>query len=331
MKIWFPSIRTESGSDVYVERLSQELRERGVDVVVSWFDHLYEIIPILLKKVPAPPNIDVIHANSWSAFAFRREHIPLVVTMHHLVHDREYAPYRSFAQAAYHTLLIRNYERKSIRVAEKVIAVSDYTAKVTEKYFGSGKISVIYNGIDTDYFSPGPASGFDSQHFNLLFVGSPSRRKGFDFLVRIMGELGSGYQLYYTSRPGRFRSSISENCISLGKLDEDQLLEAYRNCDVLVFPSRYEGFGYVVAEAMACGKPVIAARTSSLPELIENGKNGILCSPDSIDEFVGAIKKIQYEKELAKNIGLNARMSIVNKFTLGQMVDKYIELYESII
>jgi glycosyltransferase involved in cell wall biosynthesis len=330
MKIWFPSIRTGSGSDVYVERLSKELRKRGIEVVVSWFDHLYEIIPMLLKKVPAPSNVDVIHANSWSAFAFRRAHIPMVVTMHHLVHDRKYAPYRSIAQAVYHNLLIQKYEKKSLHVADKIVAVSQYTAEVTAEFIKSGEITVIYNGIDTDYYSPGPASGFDSHSFNLLFVGSPSRRKGFDFLVRIMEELGSGYQLYYTGKPGGLSSSISRNCISLGKLDEDKLLEAYRSCDALVFPSRYEGFGYVVAEAMACGKPVIAARTSSLPELIENGQNGILCSPDSIDEFVSAIKDIQHKKELAKNIGLNARKCIVDKFALDQMVDKYIELYKSI-
>jgi len=330
MKIWFPSIRTGSGSDVYVERLSKKLHERGVDVVVSWFDHLYEIFPILLKKVPAPPNVDVIHANSWSAFAFKREHIPLVVTMHHMVHDKEYAPYRSLAQAAYHTLLIRKYERKSIQVANKIVAVSKYTARVTEDYFGSGNISVIYNGIDTYFFSPGPASSFDSEYFNLLFVGNLGRRKGFDFVVRLMESLGPEYRLFFTGAQRRFSSSVPGNCIALGKLDERELLEAYRSCNAMVFPSRYEGFGYVVAEAMACAKPVIAARTSSLPELIENGKNGILCSPDNLEQFVDAIKRIQNEKKLANNLGIQARNSITNGFTLDQMVEKYIDLYKSI-
>ena len=331
MKIWFPTIRARSGSDVYVERLSLELRKRGIDVVVSWFNHLHEVCPILLKRIPAPPGVDVIHANSWTAFAFKRAGIPLVVTMHHSVHDPEYAPYRNLAQAMYHNLLIRNYEDRGIKAAEKVVAVSHYTADVTARLFGSKKIVVIQNGIDTSRFSPGIEKIFDNQKFNLLFVGSASKRKGFDFLMQVMEKLGPDYHLHYTSEPGLFGPSPTQNSSCVEKLNEDQLVNVYRGADALIFPSRYEGFGYVVAEAMACGKPVIAARTSALPELIENGENGILCSPDSVEEFIAAIRQLQNDKDYADKMALKARKTIVDNFGLDQMVEKYIDLYKSII
>jgi len=331
MKIWFPTIRAGSGSDIFVDMLSGELRKRGIDVVVSWFNHLHELYPVFLKRVPAPPDVDVIQANSWSAYAFQRNGIPLVVTMHHVVHDELYAPYRNLAQAAYHRLLIRKYEEKGIRAAKKVVAGSSYTATITKRVFDTDKVVVINNGIDISRFSPGIANKFDERKCNLLFVGNASRRKGFDFLMQVMEELGSAYQLYYTDSPGIIGPSVTTNSKCIGKLSEDQLLNAYRSCDVFVFPSRYEGFGLVVAEAMACGKPVIAARTSSLPELIENGVDGILCSPDNIQEFVNAIRQLQSNKELANKVALKAREKIVSKFTLDQMVDNYIELYRSII
>jgi len=330
MKRWFPHIRTGSGSDVYVERLSNALRNRGVEVVVSWFNHLHEIFPYFLKRVALPPGVNIVHANSWSAFAFKRVDVPLVVTMHHVVHDKEYAPYRNFAQAAYHGLLIRNYEARSIKQAEKVVAVSQYSADVASRLFQTGNITVIHNGIDTDRFSPGAATMFDHNKFNLLFVGSSSRRKGFDFLASVMRELGPEYQLYYTNSPGMFGPSPSKNSTYLGKLTEDQLVESYRGSDVFIFPSRYEGFGYVVAEAMACGKPVVTARTSSLPELIQDGNSGILCSPDSVGEFVRAIRRLRSDREFASNIAVQARKKIVENFSLDYMVDKYIELYRSI-
>jgi len=298
---------------------------------VSWFSHLHEIFPLLLKTASVPPGVDIVHANSWTAFVFKQAGIPLVVTMHHMIHDPKYAPYRSYAQAIYHQLLIRNYEKRSIGAATKVVAVSEYTAEVTAKYFGTDKVSVIHNGIDTNQFSPGPPTIIDNEKFNLLFVGKSSRRKGFDFLIRVMEKLGPDYHLYFTNKTNLSGSGLPSNCIYLGKLTDEKLVAAYRSCDAFVFPSRYEGFGYVVAEAMACGRPVVAARTSSIPELVESGVNGILCSPDNIDEFTGAIRKLQNDGELAKEYSARARETIVDHFAIDQMVDKYIDLYKSIV
>src|SRR5207244_2734485 len=103
--------------------------------------------------------------------------------------------------------------------------------------------------------------------------------KGADLLPQIMVKLDPReYVLYYTTG---LRTKIPKefnlpHMIPLGKLSEEELIVEYNKCDALLFPSRFEGFGYAVAEAMACGKPIIAFKNSSIPELIINDEKGLI-------------------------------------------------------
>jgi alpha-1,3-rhamnosyl/mannosyltransferase len=76
----------------------------------------------------------------------------------------------------------------------------------------------------------------------------------------------------------------------VGRVDDDQLVTLYRGADCLVFPSRGEGFGLPLLEAMACGAPVVASRAASIPEVV--GDAGLLCDPDDAAEFAAAIESV---------------------------------------
>ena len=65
--------------------------------------------------------------------------------------------------------------------------------------------------------------------------------------------------------------------------------KVYQQSDILFFPTLREGFGLVVAEAMACGLPVVTTDCSSLPELIDHGKGGYLCEPNNLEDMIGRI------------------------------------------
>src|SRR3546814_2046333 len=81
----------------------------------------------LFRSVPKPPEwANVVHVNSWLPKRFWPTDVPIVVTVHHLVHDPEFRPYRTLWQAAYHKFLIRRRERYAIRQADAVTTVSDY-------------------------------------------------------------------------------------------------------------------------------------------------------------------------------------------------------------
>ena len=326
MKIWFPTIRAGTGADVFIINLARGLMKIGIEAEITWFPHLSEIFPYPLRYARVPNNVDIIHANSWYGFAFSRFNIPVVISVFHWVHDSDLLPYKSFLQKAYHDYFIKRYENSSIRNATVITTISKYTGAQLQKEFPDNKIIIINNGIDTNLFIPETSIKKDGSKFNLFYAGTPSKRKGFDLIGPILEKLPSNIYLNYTD--GYINNNKAQK---LGKLNLSQLISAYQSCDALLFPSRYEGFGYVVAEAMACGKPVVTSNCSALPELVENMKTGILCPVDDVPEFVASIMQLYKNRILAEKMGMAARQKVVEEYSLENMINEYIKLYKSII
>ena len=121
------------------------------------------------------------------------------------------------------------------------------------------------------------------------------------------------------------------NMLALGRPSREQLRDAYRNADVLLFPTRFEGFGYAVAEAMACGTPVVTTNCSSLPELVDDGVTGRLCPLDDVDAFAAAIRDLAADRERLREMGKRARAAAVERFDIQVMARKYDELFQGIV
>jgi glycosyltransferase involved in cell wall biosynthesis len=148
-----------------------------------------------------------------------------------------------------------------------------------------------------------------------------------------MRALGVDFELYFTS--GRRELSpqdVAPNMFRVGRITDDlDLVKLYQRSDALLFPSRFEGLPIAVLEAMACETPVIAANTSSLAEVIEDGVSGILCPTDDIDAFVDACRKLAKEPETCKQFGSAARARVEARFSEDVVVPKYIELYKRLL
>ena len=334
MKIWLPYVHAGSGSDVYTERLANGLRASGHETVLTPVDRRWQYLPWRYLSVSAPSDADITLANLGAGFAFRRPGTKLVLVEHHCVFDPAFAPYRSRKQAIVHETLLRHIERKGLKVCDALVTVSDYTAKSLRATLGGPAATVILNGVETDYFTPPetPAPRNEGGPFDLLFVGNLSRRKGADLLPAIMDRLGPGFELRYT-RGLRTDDPFADEpgMRPLGRLSQDELRDAYRDADALLFPSRLEGFGYAAAEAMACGTPAVAAASSALPELIDDGVDGRLCSVDDVDAFAAAIKELAAAPGRRTEMGRRAREKAVDRFSLDTMSRQYIRLFEELI
>jgi glycosyltransferase involved in cell wall biosynthesis len=120
--------------------------------------------------------------------------------------------------------------------------------------------------------------------------------------------------------------------IPLGRLSDDELVAAYAECDALLFPSRMEGFGYPVAEAMACGKPVVTTNASSMPELVEHGEGGLLCPVDDVQAFATAIRELAgLEAREREAMGVHNRRRVIERFTHARFAAEHAALYEGLV
>ena len=329
--VWFPAIKAGSGADTFTEQLAIGLQKQGIRAEITWLPHHAEYLPWLIKKPVKPDWANIVHVNSWLPARFLGHGLPIVANVHLCVQDPALSPYKSFPQKLYHQLWVTPVERTVIQHANRVIAVSKYTAQKVTSFFNAPNVSFIHNGVDTHIFRPIEEKP-PGAVFRLLYAGNHSSRKGFNLLPEIMRQLGPAYELVYTAGRDHVSTHLPNNMHALPRLSWPlEMAKVYQQVDALLFPSQLEGFGLVAAEAMACGVPVIASNNSSLPEIIEHEVNGLLCPSQDINAFVDAIRKLANNRQMYLDMTQAARQHIQQEFYVDKMVEQYIRTYREVL
>ena len=116
----------------------------------------------------------------------------------------------------------------------------------------------------------------------------------------------------------------------LGNIPNHKLPEILNQHELFILPSLWESMPKTLLEAMSCGLPVIGTATDGTREVIKHGKNGILCDTDS-NSIREAIITLMGDEELKQRLGVNARKTIEERFSLEKLADKELELYWQLI
>jgi glycosyltransferase involved in cell wall biosynthesis len=330
------------GVDFGIQNITRAVAAAGMQPTLLRTVEFYNFVPALLSRaLPADivQRFDIVQGRSRIAFSLRGYGRPVVTTVHHLTTDPALRPYSSTAQRLFHRLVEARYDGRSIRSADAVVCVSRYTQKQMTMTYGRRDSELIYDAIDTDVFAPTPDllrsdDGLppSDARIRLLFVGNRTRRKGFDLLPAIMDLLPDDYVLYFT---GGFQSTAAAaphpRMINIGSPDRAGLVAAYRSSDMLLFPSRLEGFGIAPAEALACGRPVVTTNASALPEVVDHGRSGYLVARDDVAQYAEAVRRLGEDARLRQQFGEFGREKVVRKFGYPVLAAAFGRLYQRLI
>ncbi len=331
------------GVDLGIQNILNAVRGRGlITAELLRLPEIYNFAPFLIQH-GLPPSwhrgFDIIQGRSRVGFALHVSGKPLVTTVHHLTIDPNLRPYSSLLQRLFYQLIERRFDEQSIREADAVVCVSRYVQRQVAYLYNFHKTIYIPDGIDTQFFTPlrdfarrEDGLPLTSARIRLLFIGSNTRRKGFDLLPAIMNLLPDDYVLYYNSgfqRAGK--PSPHERMFPIGGLTRAALVAAYQSCDIVLFPSRLEGFGIVPAEALACGRPVVTTDTASLPEIVDHNRNGFLCRRDDIRSYADAVQTLGENALLRKQFGQDGREKVVQLFSYDQLAAGFVKLYSQLL
>ena len=135
---------------------------------------------------------------------------------------------------------------------------------------------------------------------------------------------GTGFE---DIRPLIKKLGIEEFVVYVGKRPFKEMPKFYARCDIIAGASMAEGFGFMYAEASRCGKAVVATKAGSIPEIILDGKTGILVPPRDPEALAKAIIKLLSNKKKADRMGRRGA-EYTKKFTWENSVKKHIEVYE---
>lgn len=236
------------------------------------------------------------------------------------------------------------YKTTYNNLADEIAANSEATKRtmlINAPWLDPEKIKVIYNGINPELYKPENTRNLRKEFrlttddFVIGFVGRLSLQKGIMHALegfKIVNEKHNNVRLLICG-DGELKSD-AEKFISENQLEQKIHLAGFRKdipdimktIDVLLTPSLWEGFGIVLIEAMASGKPCVAANTSSIPEIVKDGINGYLVPPKDSQAISELLIRLILNPQLVWQMGRAGIDTVKKKF----MIEKMIKEYESI-
>ncbi len=307
----------------------------------SWYFYR-KSIQNYINQVIKKENIDLIEAPDWTGItAFMRLSAPVIIRLH--------GTDTYFCHLEKRTQKIKNFlvEKRALKRADYLISVSEFTAIKTKELFNlKKKIPVIYNGIDTHFFSNTPKNEIPN---SLLYFGSIIRKKGvlelaqiFNHVITIIPEatltlLGRDVKdiITGTSTLALFTDLLSEkakkNVIHINNVPYTEVKNHIAAASVIVLPSFAEAFPMTWLEAMAMKKALVTSNIGWANELMIDRVTGFSENPKNHTKYAEKIVTLLSDADLKSKFGENAQMRIRTSFSLETIGAKNIDYYKQII
>jgi len=166
-----------------------------------------------------------------------------------------------------------------------------------------------------------------------LFVGRLSHEKGVDLVLEAWEQIDLPLKIVGDGPlMDSLNSSAKRNVEPLGHLAKEDVYRLMAQADLLVVASKcYEAFGLVIVEAFSCGTPVIAPALGGMPEIIQDGENGLLFEPGNVSDMQSKIVELTSNPERLERMGARARETYLSRYTESQNCEMLVTIYEELI
>lgn len=302
------------------EKLSQQgirvIQLSGLDRDVGWASDLktfFSLVKLFNREQPQLVHLNSSKIGGLGAVAGHLVGIPKIIYTAHGWAFNEDRPWLS-------KLIIKLASWLTVILSQQTITVSEFDRQKLCSWPGMNKkLITIHNGIGTIDFWPREQAreklGLNQDELVIGTIAELHKNKGLDYLPTGTVVIGGGEE----------RSKLEKKLKLLGHIpDAAKLLKAF---DVFVLPSIKEGLPYVLLEAGLAGLPTIATRVGGIPEIIDDGVNGLLVEPKDIVALNQAIKQLLANPDLAKRFGQELQQKVIEKFSTAEMVKQTVAVY----
>jgi glycosyltransferase involved in cell wall biosynthesis len=306
--------------------------------LISCIGQLDRTVPSSIRELANRTDADVVHAHGYKAdiycyFALRGSSLPLVSTCH-TWYDNDLT-----------VSLYGKADRFILRSYAAVVAVSE---EVKQRLLKAGvraeKIHIVRNGIDLRPFDNAAPSLHDvssQDHTPIVgLIGRLATEKGVDIFIRaaarVLTELPATKFVVVGEGPDReqLESLIDElqirkNVFMLGRRDD--MPGVYASLDIMVSASRREGLPMAILEGMASSRPVVATAVGAVPNVIVDGRTGLLVPPENVDALASKIVALLNNRTQRDYLGATAKKLIEQEYSAERMTEDYLHVYDQAI
>jgi glycosyltransferase involved in cell wall biosynthesis len=318
----------EGPGGIPVYRLPTHLRISRTPIGLRWRQSLREIIQA--------EQVDLVNAHApvplfADAAARACGNLPFVLT-YHSGRMRKRNPISSMLCAVYeHTVLA-----STVRRAQEIVCCSDYVRADLAHLF-AGRSTTICPGVDLVRFAASPVPierrivfAASLEHAT-AYKGLPDLLVALARLIRtvpgvLLEVVGSGSAAADYEQLAH-RLGIADRVVFAGRLDGDDLAQAYRRARVFCLPTHCESFGTVLVEAMASGRPVISTRVGGVPSLVTEGVHGLLVEPGDITGLTQALSDVLSDHSLAEQFGEAGRKHVATELAWERQADRTAKVF----
>lgn len=321
-----------TGGHIYNKKIVEALREMGCDVIIINVHQLPKIfrnkflsfIYCFCRFLKCKPELIVQVADSglrYFIFTFfiGLWHIPTIQMVHHFEED--------FFKDKFKSKLSHHIIKQNLQRAKLIIVISQNTKNKVMKRAGyncQNKIHIVNPGVDITTEIKRERFYGKKEHWNLLSVGAVTERKGYDYLIEALKDLKDyPFKCYIVGNidDKRFYEQLNIKIKNYGLLPKieftgyisnERLKELYLSCDIFILPSRHEGYGIVLKEALNYGLPVIATNVGAVSEVVTHKKTGFLVYPDNPKSLTDVLKSVMQKPDILYSILQNISLEKPN-------------------